>query len=57
MASCAFASDIPGRRRPTFAEIEELVAAEVAAAERDLAAGLTGDLTISVADDAELSNG
>jgi EmrB/QacA subfamily drug resistance transporter len=31
---------MPGRKRPTIEEIEELVAAEVAAAERDLAAGL-----------------
>jgi EmrB/QacA subfamily drug resistance transporter len=31
---------MPGRKRPTIEEIEELVAAEVAAAERDLAASL-----------------
>jgi hypothetical protein len=31
---------MPGRKRPTIEEIEELVAAEVAAAERDLVAGL-----------------
>ena len=31
---------MPGRKRPTIEEIEELVAAEVAAAERDLTAGL-----------------
>ncbi len=29
---------LPGRRRPTIEEIDQLVAAEVAAAERDLAA-------------------
>jgi len=33
---------MPGRKRPTIEEVEELVAAEVAAAERDLAAGLQG---------------
>jgi EmrB/QacA subfamily drug resistance transporter len=31
---------LPGRKRPTIEEIEEVVAAEVAAAERDLAASL-----------------
>ena len=31
---------MPGRKRPTIEEIEELVAAEVAAAERDLAVSL-----------------
>jgi hypothetical protein len=31
---------MPGRKRPTIEEIEGIVAAEVAAAERDLAAGL-----------------
>ena len=31
---------MPGRKRPTIEELEELVAAEIAAAERDLEAGL-----------------
>jgi EmrB/QacA subfamily drug resistance transporter len=31
---------MPGKRRPTIKEVEEMIAAEVAAAERDLAAGL-----------------
>jgi predicted MFS family arabinose efflux permease len=33
---------MPGKRRPTIEEIEEMIALEVAAAERDLAAGATG---------------
>jgi hypothetical protein len=31
---------MPGKRRPTFEEIEQMIAAEVAEAERDLALGL-----------------
>ena len=38
---------MPGRKRPTIEEIEELVAAEVAAAERDLAAGLRSGAELS----------